>query len=147
MMKNIYGAGDIGLTNKNLTTTVSFKNTEPILSFAQVNDVIESNSGYLTSKTIGWRAVIDVTLSNVINEDYHLLRTLFEDIVSNGEFYVYPYVDDNHLWTTIQHRYLCTIEGSVDIDDIFDRIEIGQYVDLRFESVELLKDLPFYITN
>lgn len=144
-MTNIYGAGNICFEKVNLSSSIVFNNVDSNVSFKQINNLMESNNGTLASKTVGWRASINVTLLNVLESDYEPLSALFGDIISDGEFFVYPHIKDMSI--SFYPKYLCTLSSDVNIEDIFERIEIGQSVSLMFESVSLLERLPSYIIS
>lgn len=144
MITNIYGNGiAVGFSSLDLHRVVLITQTQAKLIFKQVNNIIQSNNGYLSSKTQGWRVSIQITLLNITDSDFQHLKQLFEVVIGQDQqIYVYPFAQASQF--DVHPKYKCSLVSNIDIQDIFERIQLGQYVNLIFESTQLLDELPYY---
>lgn len=123
--------------------TTTFLDLEAQISFTQENSLNEANNGLLSSKTIGWRPRFDIEIINADATTYSNIITL-KNIINgynndtSKEIEIYP------RGTAIGTYYLVELDSDIDINDLLDRLDLGQSLSLSFIGKEL-QALPYYV--
>jgi len=146
MITPIYGSGGCLFTlNDGVTLELAsmFPDMEAEISFTQENSTNEANNGVVSSKTVGWRPRFDIEIINADPTTYANILIL-KDIINgfnndtSKELRIYPRE------TAIGTYYLVELDSDIDIEDLVERLEIGQSLSLSFIGKEL-QSLPYYV--
>lgn len=145
MITPIYGSDGcfFSLNNGAIWEQWTFLDLEADISFSQENSLNEANNGLLLSKTIGWRPRFDIEIINADATTYDNIITL-KDIINglnddtSKELRIYPRA------TVLGIYYLVELDSDIDIEDLFDRLDLGQSLSLSFIGKEL-QALPYYV--
>lgn len=148
MITPIYGSGGCFFTLNNgatLELISMFTGMEVEISFKQENSTNEANNGVVLSKTVGWRPRFSVEIINMDASIYNNIITL-KDIINgynndtSKEIRIYPRSSASDYYYLVELE----LDSDIDIEDLVERLDIGQSLSLSFIGKEL-QSLPYYV--
>jgi len=134
-MKSIWGYGSVKFVTD--SHSVEFPTGIGQITYKKISIKVENINRDIIEKVLGYRVMISVELTNLLEDDYLLFSDLLTILNSGEEITIYP-----------QGEGIFVTDVMLDSDVTFNQLhllEIGQTIKLKFTNKDLVTSLNQYI--